>query len=81
MSVTTRNGKLEPMDISIVKKRMEGLSFELNLEYVNLDLILTKVQQGVYDRITTAELDNLAAETCAYMVRYLCYLEHRPSAL
>ena len=49
------------MDISIVKKRMEGLSFELNLEYVNLDLVLSKVSQGVYDKITTAELDNLAA--------------------
>jgi len=27
MSVTTRKGNLEPMDISIVRKRMEGLSF------------------------------------------------------
>ena len=48
---------------------MEGLAFGLNLNYVNLDLILTKVQQGIYDGITTMQLDNLAAETCAYMVK------------
>lgn len=56
------------MNTSIVRKRMEGLAFGLNLNYVNLDLILTKVEQGIYDGITTMELDNLAAETCAYMV-------------
>lgn len=43
------------------------MAFGLNLQFVNLDLVVTKVQQGVYDGITTAELDNLAAETCAYM--------------
>lgn len=67
-TVRTRNGKIEPMNTSIVRKRMEGLAFGLNLNYVNLDLILTKVEQGIYDGITTMELDNLAAETCAYMV-------------
>lgn len=42
-TVTTRNGKIEPMDTSIVRKRMEDLAFGLNLNYVNLDLIVTKV--------------------------------------
>jgi len=40
----------------------------LNFEFVNLDLVVHKVELGVHDRITTVELDNLAAETCAYMV-------------
>ncbi len=68
MQVVTREGTLEPLDISIVRKRLEGLSFDLNFDYVNLDIVVHKVEQGVHDRITTAELDNLAAETCAYMV-------------
>lgn len=68
MQVVTREGTLEPLDISIVRKRLEGLSFDLNFDYVNLDIVVHKVEQGVHDRITTAELDSLAAETCAYMV-------------
>jgi hypothetical protein len=68
LRVVVRDGTLEPLDIGIVRKRIEGLCFGLNLEYVNLDLIVTKVQQGVHDQITSVQLDNLSAETCAYMV-------------
>jgi ribonucleoside-diphosphate reductase subunit M1 len=67
-TVITRKGSREPLDISIVRRRMEDLAFGLNLKFVNLDLVVTKVQQGIHDEITTIELDNLAAETCAYMV-------------
>lgn len=67
-SVRTRKGTLETLDISIVRRRMEDLAFGLNLQFINLDLVVAKVQQGIYDGITTTELDNLAAETCAYMV-------------
>ena len=28
---------------------------------------MEKVSQGIYNRVPTTELDNLAAETCAYM--------------
>ena len=70
LRVTVRNGKHEPLDIAIVRKRIEGLCFGLNLDYVNLDLIVEKVEQGVHDLITTVELDNLSAETCAYMVLF-----------
>ena len=69
-TVRTRNGSVETLDISIVRRRMEDLAFGLNLQFVNLDLVVTKVQQGIYDGITTIELDNLAAETCAYMVHH-----------
>lgn len=69
-TVITRKGVHEPLDISIVRRRMEDLAFGLNLQFVNLDLVVLKVQQGVHDMITTSELDNLAAETCAYMVLY-----------
>lgn len=77
--VITRKGARETLDISIVRRRMEDLAFGLNLKFVNLDLVVSKVQQGIHDEITTVELDNLAAETCAYMVllilfRTLCIL-------
>ena len=73
IQVVTRDGTLEPLDISIVRRRLEGLSFDLNLDFVNLDIVVHKVQQGVHDRITTAELDSLSAETCAYMVCSLLF--------
>lgn len=59
--VTTRQGRKEPLDITIIRRRLEDLSFGLNLQYVNLDLVVLKVEQGIYDGIHTAELDNLAA--------------------
>jgi hypothetical protein len=79
--VITRNGSKEPMDTSIVRRRLEDLSFGLNFQYVNLDLVVSKVEQGVHDLITTAQLDNLAAETCAYMVTIIFTQEYRSSAL
>ena len=59
--VQTRKGTLEPLDISIVRKRIEGLCFGLNFDFINLDLIVHKVELGVHDKITTVELDNLSA--------------------
>lgn len=38
------------------------------MDYVNLELIVNKVINGMYDNIKTTALDELAAETCAYMV-------------
>jgi ribonucleoside-diphosphate reductase alpha subunit len=39
----------------------------LNEEFINLDLVVAKVVSGIYDGVTTEILDNLSAETCAYM--------------
>ena len=61
LRVQTRKGTLEPLDISIVRKRIEALCFGLNFDFINLDLIVHKVELGVHDKITTVELDNLSA--------------------
>lgn len=61
LRVKTRKDTLEPLDISIVRKRLEGLAFGLNFDFVNLDLVVHKVELGVHDLITTIELDNLSA--------------------
>lgn len=38
------------------------------MTFVNLELVVNKVIHGMYDGIKTTALDELAAETCAYMV-------------
>lgn len=34
---------------------------------MNVDIILQKVSSGLYNGVSTKEITNLAAETCAYM--------------
>lgn len=68
LNVIKRSGLPEPIDTVKITKRLEKLSFGLNMEYVNLELIVNKVISGMYDNIKTTDLDQLAAETCAYMV-------------
>mmetsp|Transcript_38373 Transcript_38373/g.36732 ORF Transcript_38373/g.36732 Transcript_38373/m.36732 type:complete len:188 (-) Transcript_38373:111-674(-) len=65
--VTKRDGSSQPIDSEKIKKRIRVLSQDLNQNYLNLDVIVNKVQTGIYSGVSTVELDNLAAETCAYM--------------
>ncbi len=65
--VLKRNGQKEIVDPIKIKERLEGLITGLNKEFINLDIVVAKVVQGIYDGVTTEILDNLSAETCAYM--------------
>ena len=65
--VTKRNGTQEPFDREQIHEQLKKLAFGLNTDYVNLDLMLKKVEAGLSDGIKTTEIDNLAAETSAYM--------------
>ena len=65
--VTKRNGEKQSVDTAQIKERLEKLAFGLEMKYIDSDLVVQKVIQGMHDGITTIELDNLAAETCAYM--------------
>jgi ribonucleoside-diphosphate reductase alpha chain len=65
--VLKRNGQRDPVDAGRIKERLSTLMDGLNESYVNLDLVVAKVVQGIYDGVTTEVLDNLSAETCAYM--------------
>lgn len=67
-SVIKRNGEPQEIDCIKIYARLEALSFELDMKYVNLELVVNKVIEGMYDGIKTSVLDELAAETCAYMV-------------
>ena len=67
MNVVNREGKRVPVEFDKITKRVEGLCFALNREHVDPLLIAKKVIEGLYDGITTQELDELAAQICAYL--------------
>ncbi|CAD8048764.1 unnamed protein product [Paramecium primaurelia] len=63
--VLKRDGGKQNIDIQKIAERLQNLAS--NLQHININLIMWKVIQGMYEGITTVQLDNLAAETCAYM--------------
>ena len=65
--VTKRNGQKEKLNPNDIKLRLEHLMSGLNKQYIDTDIVVLKVLQGIYDGVTTDILDNLSAETCAYM--------------
>ena len=67
MYVYTRSEEKEPVKFDKITERISNLCFGLNSEYVDPIIIAQKVIEGIYDGITTKELDNLAAETAAYL--------------
>lgn len=67
MEVIKRNGRKEPVSFDKITARIKKLCYGLDSRYVNHIEISKKVIQGLYDGVTTTELDNLAAETAASM--------------
>src|SRR6201985_1850012 len=64
MYVIKRNGKKESVKFDKITARIEKLSYSLS-PFVNVIDVAKKVIEGIYDGVTTTELDNLAAETAA----------------
>lgn len=70
MYVEKRDGKREPVMFDKITQRLNNLceNIEPKLpEEVDTVIIAQKVVSGVYKGVKTSELDNLAAETAAYM--------------
>jgi ribonucleoside-diphosphate reductase alpha chain len=67
MYVIKRDGRREPVHFDKITARISKLCFELNDKYVVPHRIAQNVIQGLYDGVSTTELDNLAAETSASM--------------
>lgn len=67
MQVVKRSGKRESVSFDKITARVKKLCYGLNTKYVSHIEIAKKVIQGLYDGVTTTELDNLAAETAATM--------------
>lgn len=67
MFVIKRNGSKEPVKFDKITARIEKLCYGLNSKFVDPVKVAMKVIEGLYDGVTTTELDNLAAETAASM--------------
>ncbi|MEM1408026.1 MAG: ribonucleoside-diphosphate reductase subunit alpha, partial [Bacteroidota bacterium] len=67
MLVVKRDGRRESVKFDKVTARVEKLCYGLDLNYIEPLDIAKKVINGIYDGVTTVELDNLAAETAASM--------------
>jgi ribonucleoside-diphosphate reductase alpha chain len=66
MNVVKRDGRREPVMFDKITDRIRFLCYELN-ELVDPVKVAMRVIEGLYDGVTTPELDNLAAETAASM--------------
>ena len=65
MQVLKRNGKAEAVHFDKITSRVMKLSYGLQLKQDDIIEIAKKVIIGIYNNVTTTELDNLAAETAA----------------
>ncbi|WP_192822692.1 ribonucleoside-diphosphate reductase subunit alpha [Rufibacter sp. LB8] len=67
MLVVKRDGRRESVKFDKITARIEKLCYGLNMNFVSPIEVAKKVIDGIYDGVTTVELDNLAAETAASM--------------
>lgn len=67
MFVITRSGKKEPVKFDKITLRISKLTYGLNAGFIDAMEVAKRTIQGLFDGITTEELDNLSAEVAAYM--------------
>ncbi len=65
MLVIKRDGRRESVKFDKITARIEKLCYGLDTNFVSSVEVAKKVIVGIYDGVTTVELDNLAAETAA----------------
>ena len=66
MYVIKRDGRKEPVMFDKITDRIKKLCYGLN-DMVDAVKVAMRVIEGLYDGVSTSELDNLAAETAASM--------------
>ncbi|MAY53498.1 MAG: ribonucleoside-diphosphate reductase subunit alpha [Flavobacteriaceae bacterium] len=66
MNVVKRDGRKEPIMFDKITSRVRKLCYGLN-ELVDPVKVAMRVIEGLYDGVTTSQLDNLAAEIAATM--------------
>ncbi|CCF60708.1 hypothetical protein KAFR_0L01000 [Kazachstania africana CBS 2517] len=67
MYVIKRDGRKEPVRFDKITARISRLCYGLDPTHVDAVKVTQRIITGVYEGVTTSELDNLAAETCAFM--------------
>jgi len=63
MKITKRDGRQEAVKFDKITARLKKQTYDLNTEYIDVYEVSKKVIEGIYDGITTKELDILASET------------------
>jgi ribonucleoside-diphosphate reductase alpha chain len=67
MFVIKRDGRKEAVKFDKITARIQKLCYGLDPHHVNPILVAMKVIEGVYNGVSTSELDNLASEVAATM--------------
>lgn len=65
MYVIKRNGQMQEVHFDKITARIKNLCGGLDTRFIDPVAVSLKVVQGIYSGVTTRELDQLAAETCA----------------
>jgi ribonucleoside-diphosphate reductase alpha chain len=65
MKVLKRDGHLETLRLDKITNRIKKQTYGLDTDFVDSMEVATKVVAGIYDGISSNELDTLAAETAA----------------
>ncbi|NNE26330.1 MAG: ribonucleoside-diphosphate reductase subunit alpha [Saprospiraceae bacterium] len=65
MQVVKRSGRREDVSFDKITARVKKLCYGLHSDYIDHIEISKRVIQGLFDGVTTSDLDNLAAETAA----------------
>jgi ribonucleoside-diphosphate reductase alpha chain len=65
MLVVKRDGRKETVAFDKITSRIKKLCYALDPEHVDPVIVAQKVVTGVYDGVTTVQLDDLASETAA----------------
>jgi ribonucleoside-diphosphate reductase alpha chain len=68
MNVVKRDGTVEQVKFDKISSRIRKLTYALNEYYVDYFQVAQKVISGLYDGVTSTELDQLSAETAASMI-------------
>src|SRR6185295_7502058 len=65
MYVKKRDGRKEEVKFDKITGRIQKLCYGLDMSHIDSTLVALKVIEGIYDGVTTSELDNLASEVAA----------------
>ena len=65
LQVVKRNGDKDDVRFDAIQEKLSRLSEGLNDDWVDPGMVTKLVIEGLYDGVTTTELDELAAETAA----------------
>ena len=70
LQVVKRNGEKEDVRFDAIQEKLNRLSADLNPDWVDAGYVAKLVIEGLYDGVTTTELDELAAETAASLASH-----------